>query len=166
MEIFWGKHICMCVNETQCNVGLCSIPRKMTMQMSLTEESTRVNNKNLMALVAGSVVTLRLSYSFWSFWLKSSDAIVYLWYFKFSVENSLCTFLVLRTRMQVEIFINFPFQFQFSFIMKLKMSCSSSLLKEGAAAFASSALLLNNGTSVGWSRYKHKYTKTNWQLQR
>jgi len=35
--------------------------------------------------------------------------------------------------------------------MKLKLGCSSSLLKEGAAALASSALLLNNGGSIGWS---------------
>ena len=37
----------------------------------------------------------------------------------------------------------------------MKLSCSGSLLKEGAAAFASSALLLNNGASIGWSRCIH-----------
>ena len=36
--------------------------------------------------------------------------------------------------------------------MKFKLSSSSSLWKEGAAALASSALLLNNGGSIGWSR--------------
>ena len=49
----------------------------------------------------------------------------------------------------------------------MKLSCSGSLLKEGAAAFASSALLLNNGASIGWSRcihivlYKDKDANTN-----
>ena len=46
------------------------------------------------------------------------------------------------------------FHFSFSSII-MKLSCSSSLLKEGAAAFASSALLLNNGASIGWSRCIH-----------